>query len=112
MKKDENHLDRQDIAILRLLLRDSRRPLQEIGEEVGLSATSCWNRIKRLETIGVIERYTVQVNLPKLGYQDTVIVQVNLESHTDEMLLKFGRTLETIPEVLEAFLVSGDYDYY
>ncbi len=112
MKKDENHLDRQDIAILRLLLRDSRRPLQEIGEEVGLSATSCWNRIKRLETLGVIERYTVQVNLPKLGYQDTVIVQVNLESHTDEMLLKFGRTLETIPEVLEAFLVSGDYDYY
>lgn len=112
MKKDENNFDLQDIAILRILLKDARRPLQEIGEEVGLSTTSCWNRIKRLETLGVIERYTVQVNLPKLGWQDSVIVQVNLESHTDETLFKFGRTLETIPEVLEAFLISGDYDYF
>lgn len=112
MRKDENNLDKHDIDILRLLLRDSRKPLQEIGEAVGLSTTSCWNRIKRMETLGVIESYTVQVNLPKLGYQDSVIVQVNLESHTDEMLIKFGRTLETIPEVLEAFLISGDYDYY
>lgn len=112
MKKEENNLDRNDIAILRLLLRDSRKPLQEIGEAVGLSTTSCWNRIKRMETLGVIESYTVQVNLSKLGYQDSVIVQVNLESHSDEMLIKFGRTLETIPEVLEAFLISGDYDYF
>jgi len=112
MRKEENKLDRHDIAILSLLLRDSRKPLHEIGEAVGLSTTSCWNRIKRMETLGVIESYTVQVNLSKLGYQDSVIVQVNLESHTDEMLVKFGRTLETIPEVLEAFLISGDYDYY
>jgi len=112
MKKEENKLDGNDIAILRLLLRDSRKPLQEIGEAVGLSTTSCWNRIKRMETLGVIESYTVQVNLSKLGYQDSVIVQVNLESHTDEMLVKFGRTLETIPEVLDAFLISGDYDYF
>jgi Lrp/AsnC family transcriptional regulator, leucine-responsive regulatory protein len=112
MPKEENSLDRHDVAILRLLLRDSRRPLQEIGEEVGLSTTSCWNRIKRLETLGVIERYTVQVSLPKLGWQDSVIVQVNLESHTDETLIKFGEVLATIPEVLEAHLISGDYDYY
>ncbi|MDP3616556.1 MAG: Lrp/AsnC ligand binding domain-containing protein, partial [Rhodoferax sp.] len=39
-------------------------------------------------------------------------VQVNLESHSDQTLYEFGRTLETIPEVLEAFLISGDYDYY
>lgn len=112
MKKDDTNFDLQDLAILRLLLKDARRPLQEIGEEVGLSTTSCWNRIKRLESLGVIERYTVQVSLPRLGWQDTVIVQVNLESHSDEMLFEFGRTLETIPEVLEAFLISGDYDYF
>ena len=77
-----------------------------------MSTTSCWNRIKRMEAAGVIEGYTVKVDLSKLGYQDSVIVQVNLESHSDEMLYEFGRTLETIPEVLEAFLISGDYDYY
>ena len=108
----EKQSDRQDIAILRVLLRDSRKSLQDIGREVGMSTTSCWNRIKRMEAAGVIEGYTVKVDLSKLGYQDSVIVQVNLESHSDEMLYEFGRTLETIPEVLEAFLISGDYDYY
>lgn len=108
----EKQSDHQDIAILRVLLRDSRRSLQDIGQEVGMSTTSCWNRIKRMEASGVIEGYTVKVDLSKLGYQDSVIVQVNLENHSDEMLYEFGRTLETIPEVLEAFLISGDYDYY
>nr|WP_211366161.1 Lrp/AsnC family transcriptional regulator [Verticiella sediminum] len=105
-------IDRHDTAILRLLQRDSRRSLQDIGREIGLSPTACWNRIKRLEGGGVIERYTVKLNLAKLGYADSVIVQVNLESHSDETLYEFGRTLETIPEVVEAYLISGDYDYY
>src|SRR5665647_498625 len=108
----EKQFDRLDLAILRVLLADSRKTLQEIGKEVGLSTTSCWNRIKRMESAGVIEGYTVKVDLTKLGYRDTVIVQVNLESHSDETLYEFGRRLETIPEVLEAFLISGDYDYY
>lgn len=108
----EKKLDTQDLAIIRVLLNDSRKSLQDIGEEVGLSTTSCWNRIKRLESSGAIQGYTVKVDLAQLGYNDTVIVQVNLESHTDETLYEFGRILETIPEVLEAFLVSGDYDYY
>ena len=101
-----------DLAIIKALLKDSRRTLQDIGQEVGLSPTACWNRIKQLEASGTIGNYTVKVNLEALGYHDTVIVQVNLESHTDEMLYAFGRTLETIPEVLEAYLVSGDYDYF
>ncbi len=101
-----------DLVIVKALLKDSRRTLQDIGREVGLSPTACWNRIKQLEASGLIESYTVKVNLEELGYHDTVIVQVNLESHTDEMLYAFGRTLETIPEVLEAYLVSGDYDYF
>ncbi|MDO8776784.1 MAG: Lrp/AsnC family transcriptional regulator [Burkholderiaceae bacterium] len=109
---EEKQFDRLDFAILRVLLADSRKTLQEIGKEVGLSTTSCWNRIKRMESAGAIQGYTVKVDLTKLGFRDTVIVQVNLESHSDETLYEFGRTLETIPEVLEAFLISGDYDYY
>ena len=108
----ENSFDRLDIAILKLLLADSRRSLQDIGAEVGLSTTACWNRIKRMEAAGAIQGYTVKLDLAKLGYRDTVIVQVNLESHSDETLYEFGRVLETIPEVLEAYLISGDYDYF
>ncbi len=101
-----------DVAILKALLKDSRRTLQDIGAEVGLAQTTVWNRIRQLEATGVIEGYTVKTSLEALGYEDTVIVQVNLESHDDEMLYKFGQALETIPEVLEAYLVSGDYDYF
>ena len=109
---EEGYFDKIDMAILRVLLLDSRKTLQEIGNEVGLSPTSCWTRIKKLEAQGVIKRYTIDVDPAKLGYHDSVIVQVTLESHTDETLYDFGRVLATIPEIQEAYLVSGDYDYY
>lgn len=108
----EKSFDKTDLAILRILLQDARRTLQEIGAEVGLSPTSCWSRIKRLQDEGVIKRYTVEVDPARLGYQDTVIVQLTLESHTEDTLYAFGQVLATIPEILEAYLVSGDYDYY
>ncbi|MEB0058432.1 Lrp/AsnC family transcriptional regulator [Variovorax sp. LG9.2] len=108
----ENSSDKIDFAILRVLQQDSRKTLQEIGAEVGLSPTSCWTRIKKLEAQGVIKRYTVDIDASKIGYHDSVIVQLTLESHTDETLYEFGKVLATIPEIQEAYLVSGDYDYY
>jgi Lrp/AsnC family leucine-responsive transcriptional regulator len=105
-------LDKFDYAILQVLQQDARASLQEISAQVGLSSTPCWNRIKRLENEGVILGYTVRIDPAKIGLTDTVIVQVTLESHNDEMLYKFGQALDEIPEVLEAFLVSGTYDYY
>ncbi len=108
----EKTFDKFDMAILRTLVKDSRRTLNEIGAEIGLSPTTCWSRIKRLEGDGVIQRYTIDVDKTKLGYHDTVIVEGTLESHTDDTLYQFGRVLATIPEVVEAYLVSGDYDYY
>ena len=107
-----NSFDQADLAILRVLLTDSRRTLNQIGAEVGLSPTACWTRIKRLENQGVIQRYAIQIDRAKLGYQDSVIVQLTLESHSDETLYEFGKVLAAIPEVVEAYLVSGDYDYY
>lgn len=108
----EASFDRTDMAILRILLEDSRRTLQDIGTEVGLSPTTCWSRIKRLEAEGVIKRYTIAVDPARIGYRDSVIVQLTLESHTEDTLYAFGQVLATIPEIQEAYLVSGDYDYY
>ena len=105
-------LDKFDFAILHALQQDARASLHEISAQVGLSSTPCWNRIKRLEADGVILGYTVRIDPAKIGLMDTVIVHVTLESHNDEMLYKFGQALDEIPEVLEAFLVSGSYDYY
>ena len=106
------NIDKFDIAILQALQDDARASLQAISERVGLSTTPCWARIKRMENEGVIRGYTVRVDPQSIGLSETVIVQVTLESHTDETLNAFGKMLEQIPEVMEAYLVSGDYDYY
>jgi Lrp/AsnC family leucine-responsive transcriptional regulator len=105
-------VDKFDLAILRVLQEDARASLQDISKRVGLSPTPCWTRIKRMESEGVIQGYTVRIDPAAIGYTETVIVQVTLGSHTDETLFEFGKALEQIPEVLEAYLVSGDYDYY
>ena len=104
-------LDKFDLAILGVLQKDARSSLQDISAQVGLSTTPCWNRIKRMETEGVIQGYTVRIDPAALGFTESVIVQVTLESHNDETIYTFGRMLEDIPEVLEATLISGDYDY-
>jgi Lrp/AsnC family leucine-responsive transcriptional regulator len=65
-----------------------------------------------MEEAGVIDGYSVRVNAEKIGLPDTVIVHVTLDSHSEDALFQFGRALEAIPEVIEAYLVSGDYDYY
>lgn len=105
-------LDKYDYAILGELQRDARASLQDISARVGLSSTPCWARIKKMEREGVIQGYTVRIDPAALGFTETVIVQVTLESHNDETLVAFGKALEEIPEVLEAYLISGDYDYY
>lgn len=106
------NIDKFDLAILQVLQQDARASLQAISEQVGLSSTPCWTRIKRMESEGVIRGYTVRVDAPSIGLSETVIVQVTLENHTDETLNAFGKMLQQIPEVVEAYLVSGDYDYY
>jgi Lrp/AsnC family leucine-responsive transcriptional regulator len=105
-------LDKYDLTILAVLREDARASLQDISTRVGLSTTPCWNRIKKMEADGVIQGYTVRIDPAAIGFSESVIVQVTLNSHSDQTLFDFGRELEQIPEVLEAYLVSGDYDYY
>ncbi len=109
--EQEIKLDKFDRAILRALQRNARASLQEISDEVGLTTSPCWTRIKRLEESGVIEGYTVQVNAEKVGRPEQLIVQLTLNKHTDAAMAEFARHLQAIPEVLDAYLVSGDYDY-
>ncbi len=104
-------MDKIDRKILSKLQRNGRASLQEISQVVGLSSTPCWTRIKRMEDTGIIERYTVNLNAEALGFGETVMVQVTLDSHSDNTLEKFGETLASIPEVVEAYLMSGEYDY-
>ena len=104
-------LDSTDRKILAALQGNARLTNAELAERAGLSATPCWNRVKRLEADGVIESYVAVLNQEKLGYPDTVLIEVTLDRHDDDVLRRFGELLAELPEVLEAYLTTGDYDY-
>ncbi|CAG9176423.1 Leucine-responsive regulatory protein [Cupriavidus pinatubonensis] len=104
-------LDDVDRRILRELRRDGRLSNAKLAEHVGLSATPCWNRVRALEESGVIEGYAAMLNQKALGLPDTVLIEVTLDRHDDDMLHRFGQALAELPEVLEAHLLTGEYDY-
>jgi Lrp/AsnC family leucine-responsive transcriptional regulator len=103
--------DRIDRHILRELRSDGRLSNAKLAEKVGLSATPCWNRVRALEEAGVIEGYTALLSQKSLGYPDTVIIEVTLDRHDDDVFEKFGQALAKLPEVMEAYLLTGEYDY-
>ena len=104
-------LDDIDRRILRTLQDDARISNTDLAEKVALSASPCWQRVKRLEEDGVIESYAAILNQTKLGKPDTVIVEVTLDRHDEEAVEKFGKALASLSEVLEAYLTAGSYDY-
>jgi Lrp/AsnC family leucine-responsive transcriptional regulator len=111
-RREIRGLDEVDRRILRALQEDARLTTAQLAERVGLSTTPCWNRLKRLETQGYIEGYIALLNQAKLGLPETVIIEVTLDRHDEEILERFGELLAGLPEVIEAYLTTGDYDYF
>jgi Lrp/AsnC family leucine-responsive transcriptional regulator len=104
-------LDVTDKKILSALHLNARLTNNELAERVGLSPSPCWSRVKRLETSGVIERYTAVIDQAALGLADIVFIEITLQKHDERILDQFGKELARMPEVLEAYLVTGEYDY-
>ncbi|SED64943.1 transcriptional regulator, AsnC family [Rhodobacter sp. 24-YEA-8] len=104
-------LDAIDRRILLELSRDGRLTNSQLAEKVGLSASPCWQRTRRLETEGYIRGYTATIDRARLGVPDTVLIEVTLDRHDDAVLENFGRQMAGMPEVLEVWLVTGEYDY-
>ena len=107
----DGHLDDIDRKILRLLAQDGRISNQRLAEQVNLSSTPCWNRVKALEDMGIISGYAAILDQRALGMPDIVIIEVTLDHHDEGILNRFGEALSGLPEVMEAYLVSGEYDY-
>jgi Lrp/AsnC family leucine-responsive transcriptional regulator len=104
-------LDDIDRRILRALRCDGRLSNTKLAEQVGLSTTPCWNRVRALEEAGYIDGYAALLNQQALGLPDTVLIEVTLERHDDEIFEAFGKALAELPEVMEAYLLTGEYDY-
>ncbi|MBI0435249.1 Lrp/AsnC family transcriptional regulator [Roseomonas sp. KE0001] len=104
-------MDQTDRRILRALARNARLTNAELAEEVGLSPSPCWTRVRRLEQAGVIEGYVALLNQSMLGLPDTVFVEVMVEKHDEAALSRFEQAVLDMPEVLECHLTTGEYDY-
>ncbi len=104
-------LDTIDRAILRLIAVDASLSLNDIADKVGLTATPCWKRIKRMEETGVIKQRVAVLDADKLGLPVSVFVSVETADHSAEWLTSFASTIAGTPEIVGAWRMSGDVDY-
>ncbi|WP_196137523.1 leucine-responsive transcriptional regulator Lrp [Aliikangiella sp. G2MR2-5] len=111
MKTTASDLDRIDKAILRELQKDGRMANVELSRRVGLSATPCLERVKRLEKSGYIKGYTANVAPEKLSAALLVFVEIRLTRTSPDVFEDFKKSIIDLPQVLECHLVSGDFDY-
>ena len=104
-------LDKTDRAILQAMQRDGRLSNVNLAREVNLSESACLRRVKLLEQEGVVERYAMIVNQSAVGLPGNVFVEISLAQQQQEELDTFEERVLQIPEVMECYLMSREYDY-
>lgn len=112
MAKTTNlELSAVDRRILRALQEDGRMTVQAIAERVGLSASPCLRRIRQLEQAGVIAAYSAIVEQKAVGLPVSVFISIKLERQRSRELDRFGDAVRAWPEVMECYLMTGQFDY-
>ncbi len=96
---------------MRELQEDGRLSSVELARRVGLSTSATHARIKRLEQEGYVDRYVALLNWEQAGYDMVCFVNVSLQMHQPDSVTAFRTAVQAMPEVLEAFHVTGEFDY-
>ena len=104
-------MDRLDARILSILQNDGRASAAEVSERVGLSVSATHRRIKLMEEAGVIERYAAILNPVSLGYTTDFLVEIALQSQSEETLEAFEAAVRCSPDIVECHLLTGAFDY-
>jgi len=105
------HLDERDLAILRILQQNARATVKEIADQINLSTTPVHERIKRLESQGVIKQYATLLQPAKVQKGLMVICYVSLKQHNKSAGAKFIKSILEMPEVIECYNISGEFDF-
>jgi DNA-binding Lrp family transcriptional regulator len=100
-------LDETAIKVLKEYIRDSRQSYREISRRLGISSGTVASRVKELEEKKIIEKYTVQLNYEKLGYELTAITEIIV---SEGMMLEVGEDIAKIPGALRVYNITGDAD--
>ncbi len=104
-------LDKIDYTILNELQTNARISNIDLSEKVGLSPSPCLRRVKSLEKKGLIKNYTATLDQDKLGLSMNIFIQVSLIHQDEDSLKKFETAISMSPEVIEAYLMTGNSDY-
>ncbi|MDX2342473.1 MAG: Lrp/AsnC family transcriptional regulator [Acidimicrobiia bacterium] len=104
-------LDETDKAILRLLQSDGRISNAEVARQVGLSAPATHARVKRLEEAGVVRQYSTLLDREAIGFDMVCFINVSLQLHQFEAIERFKELMQDMPEVLECYHITGEFDY-
>ena len=110
MNNNEN-LDDIDRKILRILQRNSDLTVKELAAKLHLSTSPTFERQKRLERDGYIERYMAVVNPHKVGNGIMVLCNIRLKQHSQELIQEFMDVVQNLEEITECYNTSGDYDF-
>ncbi len=104
-------LDRFDRSILAALQRDGRISNVDLAQRVNLSESACLRRVRALEQAGLIERYVALLDQKQLGLSGTVFVHIALRREEQSELAAFEAAVQRIPEIMECYLMTGEFDY-
>ena len=104
-------LDRFDTLILRALQRDGRISNKQLAQQVHLSESACLRRVRVLEESGMIDRYVAMVSQSKANLPGNVLVHIGLHREEQSELAAFEKAVQEIPEVMECYLMTGEFDY-
>lgn len=104
-------LDEKDRSILRMLQTNAKATVREIAASVHLSTTPVHERIKRMEDEGIIVQYATLVNHSMIRKGLMAICYISLKEHNKRSGAKFIRTMQELPEVIECYIISGEFDF-
>ena len=104
-------IDNSDLRILQHLQLDADQSLDALAEAVALSRNAVWRRIKSLEARGIIRSRVALLDAHALGLGLTVFLLIRTASHTPDWLERFARATRDIPEIMDAYRMTGDLDY-
>ena len=104
-------MDKIDKLILSALQEDAKISNIMISEKVGLSPSACHRRLEQLKKSKIINNFSANLNLEKIGYTVLVMVNITLNGQSANMLHEFESEVKKIPQVLSCFLLSGNSDY-
>jgi Lrp/AsnC family leucine-responsive transcriptional regulator len=112
LRRMNENLDAFDLKILEALQKDGRLTNNELADRIALSASQCSRRRSRLEAEGYIQGYQARLDRQKMGLDLLVVISVTLATHNRDNARRFSALVNDLPEVLEAYALTGEMDYH